>query len=581
MSLRNWWRWSRVSCRTACSLLFLFAVLSGCQKKATGPPPRYMVVRFENLSGDPALEWLSRGSSEYLSRSLSGAMDGPVVPANAVGRVESNFGTRPASAPGISGERSAALVAGATRVISGYVERAAGRLRIVATEEDAASGKSVQVLSVEDKNAMQALARLAHEFSPTARPYLTSDAEALRLYVSALESPPQEGVGMMEQAIQADANFGPAWLLLANLNIARGNREAAGELIERARRQKLDRLDLAELDLASASLRGDRDQRIRALRQVSDLTPGDSLLLRSVAETETTAGQFTAAAADWKKLAALLPADADAWNQLGYARAWAGDYPGALDALNEYARLRPKDPNPSDSIGDVHYMYRKFPEAAASYLEANAKDPNFQQGGDLLKTAWAKFGAGDKAGADAAFQKFRAAREKVKSADLPIFQADWLYRTGRQKEAVALLRSAGKGPNAAAQLAIWDLLAKDRNAAEKDAAAVAEANTPLIFAAHFAALPSASAEEWEARADRMIKGSAAASFREVALGYALLLDGKKQAALPVWRQIIEKTSATDFFSQAIYTRLQGARPKLEIVPDPATVNPFAGLLDTL
>ena len=234
-----------------------------------------MVVRFENLSGDPALEWLSRGSSEYLSRSLSGAMDGPVVPANAVGRVESNFGTRPASAPGISGERSAALVAGATRVISGYVERAAGRLRIVATEEDAASGKSVQVLSVEDKNPMQALARLAHEFSPTARPYLTSDAEALRLYVSALESPPQEGVGMMEQAIQADANFGPAWLLLANLNIARGNREAAGELIERARRQKLDRLDLAELDLASASLSGDRDQRIRALRQVSDLTPGD------------------------------------------------------------------------------------------------------------------------------------------------------------------------------------------------------------------------------------------------------------------------------------------------------------------
>ena len=164
MSSRNWWRWSRVSFsrRRISSLLFLFAVLSGCQKKAAGPPPRYMVVRFENLSGDPALEWLSRGSSEYLSRSLSGAMDGPVVPANAVGRVESNFGTRPASAPGISGERSAALVAGATRVISGYVERAAGRLRIVATEEDAASGKSVQVLSVEDKNPMQALARLAH-----------------------------------------------------------------------------------------------------------------------------------------------------------------------------------------------------------------------------------------------------------------------------------------------------------------------------------------------------------------------------------------------------------------------------------
>jgi TolB-like protein/Tfp pilus assembly protein PilF len=545
-----------------------------------------MVVRFENLSGDPALEWLSRGASEFLSRSLSGAMDGPVLPANSVGRVESTFGTRPASAPGVSSERSAALVAGATRIISGYVEREAGSLRIVATEEDAASGKSLHVLAVEDKDPMQALARLAHEFSPAARPYVTSDAEALRLYVSGLESPPQEGGGLVEQAIQADANFGPAWLLLVNLNIARGNREAAEEMIERARQRKIDPLDLAELDLASAGLRGDRDGRIRALRQVSDLTPGDSLLLRSVAETETTAGQFAAAAADWKKLAALIPQDADAWNQLGYARAWAGDYPGAIEALKEYARLRPKDPNPSDSTGDVHYMYRKFPEAAASYLEANAKDPNFQQGGDFLKAAWAKFRAGDKAGADAAFEKFRAAREKAgsssgKSADLPSFQADWLYRTGRQKEAVALLRNAGKGPNTAAQLAIWDLLAKDRDAAAKDAFAVGEANTPLIFAAHFAALPSASAEEWEARADRMIKGPAAASFREVALGYALLLDGKKEAALPVWRQITEKTSATDFFSRAIYARLQGARPKLEIVVDPGTVNPFACVLDTL
>jgi tetratricopeptide (TPR) repeat protein len=276
-----------------------------------------------------------------------------------------------------------------------------------------------------------------------------------------------------------------------------------------------------------------------------------------------------------------LANDADAWNQLGYARAWAGNYAGALEAMKEYVRLRPSDPNPSDSTGDVYYMYRKFPEAAASYLLASAKDPKFQQGGDLLKAAWAKFKAGDKAGADSAFEQFRAAREKAKSAELPLFQADWLYRTGRHKEAITLLRKDRQGPNAAAQLAIWDLLEKDRAAAAKDAASVGQPTSPLIFAARFAALPSASPAEWDARADRMVKGTGATGFREIAMGYALLLDGSKEAALRVWQKIVETTPATDFFSRAIYTRLQGQRPKLELTPDPSTVNPFAAVLDTL
>ncbi|MGD1071054.1 MAG: tetratricopeptide repeat protein [Bryobacteraceae bacterium] len=581
MSSGNWWRWSRVSFRRLSTLLFLFAVLSGCRKEAAGPPPRYMVVRFENLSGDPTLEWISRAASEFLSRSLSGALNGPVVPRSDLGRVEGTFGVRPASAPGISSERSAALIAGATRVITGYVERAGGRLRIAAIEEDAASGKTTRVLAAEDTDPLKALDRLAHAFSPAAKPYLTSSAAALRLYSTSIESSPQDAQGLLEQSIAADADFGPAWLMLVNLNIVRENRATAEELIEKARRRKLDRLDLAELDLDSAGLRGDRDGRILALREISDLTPGDSLLLRTLTEAETAAGQFGGAAADWKKLTALNPNDVDAWNQLGYSRAWAGDYRGALEALKEYARLRPNDPNVSDSTGDVYYMQGKFPEAAASYQQANARDPKFQQGGELLKAAWAKFKAGDKAGADAAFEQFRAAREKAKSLDLPLFQADWLHRTGRHKEAMALLRKDGQGPGAAAQLTIWDLLDKDRAAAEKDAAAVGQVNSPLFFAARFAALPSASAEEWGLRAERMINGTGAAGFREIALGYALLLDGKKEAALPVWRKIAETTPATDFFSRAIYARLRGERPKLELTPDPSVVNPFGAVLDSL
>ena len=562
------------------ALLLLSAVLAGCQKEAAGPAPRYLVVRFENLSGDAALEWVGRGASQFLARSLEGAMDGPVLPESDLGRVEGSLGVRPAAAPGISSERSAALLAGATRVISGYVERVGGRVRIAATEEDAASGKTTRILAAEGANAFEALARLAQEFSSRAKPYLTTSAEALRLYATGLESSPQEAPALMERAIQADANFGPAWLALVNVNLARGNREDAKELIEKARGEKLDRLDLAELDLDSAGLRGDREGRIKALRQMAELTPGDTLLLRTLTDAETAAGEFGGAAADWKKLALLNPNDVDAWNQLGYTRAWGGDYAGALEAMKEYGRLRPNDANVSDSTGDIEYMYGKFPEAAASYLQGNTRDPKFLQGGELLKAAWARFKAGDKKGADAAFEQFRAAREKAKNPELPLFQADWLYRTGRPKEAITLLRKDGQGPGAAAQLAIWDLLEHDRAAAVKDAAAAGQPNNLLLFTAHFATLPSASAEEWGARADHMIAGPVAA-FREVALGYALLLDGKKEAALPVWRKVTENTLATEFFYRAIYARLRGERPKLDLTPDPSAVNPFGAVLDAL
>jgi tetratricopeptide (TPR) repeat protein len=563
------------------ALVFLLGALSGCRKQAAGPPPHYVVVRFENLSGDPSLEWVCRASSEFLSRSLAGAMDGPVIGTAALNRLSGTLGPRPAMVPGISGERSAALAAGATRVITGYIEREGGNLRIAATEEDVGTGKSPLVLTAIDSMPIKALNRLAHEFSPAARPYLTSNPDALRFFITGLEGPREEAPKMAERAIQADPNYGPAWLLMVKVYAAEGNRAAAEDAIDRARRQKIDPLDLAELDLDRAALRNDRKGRIEALRRISALSPGDNLLFRSLAETEAAAGEFREASADWKKLSAMHPTDPDAWNQMAYTLAWSGDYAGALEAANEYVRLRPGEANPSDSKGDIQYMYRRFSEAAGSYLEAYAKNREFQNGGALYKAAWAKFEAGDKKGADASFEQFRAPREKAGSADVRLFQADWLYRTGRRREAVDLLRKGQPGPNAAALLVIWDLLARDRATAAKDAAAVGPSTTPLEFSARFAALPSASAAEWEARAERMITGPASAGLRQIATGYALLLDGKKEAALPVWRKIAESGPATDFFVYAIYGRLKGEQPKLALPPDPSGVNPFAALLDSL
>lgn len=559
-----------------------------CRNKATGPPPRYAIVRFENLSGDPALEWMGRAVSESLSASLAGAMNGPVLPSAALARTAAVLGPKPSAVPGISGERQRALVAGATRVISGYIERPDNEIRIAATEEDLASGKSLRSVSATASSPIAAIEALARQFSPNAKPPLSGNVDALRLYATALESPAGEGVEDLEQATRIDPDFGAAWVALASLEAARGDRAAAADVVERARREKLDALSLANLNLEWANLQPDRRARIEALRKVVALSPGDTSLLRNLTEAETAAGEFEAAAADWKKLAGMFPRDAAILNNLGYTLSYAGDYKGALAALEEYARLLPKDPNPQDSIGDLNYSFGKFKDAANSYMRAHDLQPGFQRYGDLYKAAWAKFNAGDKSAADKLFAQFQAEREKLHDGLIPLMTADWLYRTGHKSEAFDSLRGTIAGTpspvlraNAWAQITIWDLIGNQRDQAARDSMSIGPKLTDAsMLIARFAALPSAPAAEWQDRADRLIPAGMAA-LRPMAVGYALVLDGKRQAALPIWAQVVNNAVATDFFVRAVYARLQGKPVQRPLLPDPSNFNPFRAVPDSL
>jgi len=565
---------------------------SGCGKKATsptgsaGPPPKYAFLRFENLSGDPALEWAGRAASESLPAMLANALDGPVLAPSAISVSAATLGARPSAAPGASAERAQALIAGVSRIVSGYVDRSAGRIRITATEEDTATHKSLRIVTATGGTPMEALNRLAHELSPKAGTLLTSNAEAFQDWARALEAPAAEGVPLLEKATQIDPDFGPPWVALVSVDLSHGDRAAAQEVISRGRQHQLDPSSRARLDLAAAEIDGDRLARIAALRKVVALSPGDLVLLRALADLENAAGQFTEAAADWEKVAGAAPGDALVRNSLGYARAYAGDYAGAMASLREYERLRPKDANPSDSMGDVNYLFGRFTEAAADYLEAQKKQPGFQQFADLYKAAWAKFRAGDKAGADSLFAQFRAARLKAVPADaaVSLLEADWLYRTGRQKEAFAPLRtlvSETKAERAVvdgyAQLTIFDLLQNDRDQAAKDAAAMGpRISDRSAFFARFAAQPSAPVSEWQARADRI---PPALQLRDAALAWALLLDGKREAAIPLWKKVVDNAPGTDFFVRAVYARLQGKPATRPLLPDSQNLNQFAGVLD--
>ena len=129
---------SAASCCFSLSLLTEIA----CQKQAVGsaaalrsPSLRKSLRRSRRSIGPPA-----RSAKPFRFRSRA-RLDGPVLPSAALARSRPTLGPRPAAVPGISGERQAALLAGATRLISGYIERANGQTLITAVEEDVSTGK--------------------------------------------------------------------------------------------------------------------------------------------------------------------------------------------------------------------------------------------------------------------------------------------------------------------------------------------------------------------------------------------------------------------------------------------------------
>jgi tetratricopeptide (TPR) repeat protein len=568
-------------------LSILIATEIGCTKKADQPKPRYAILRFENLSGDPSLDWTGRAASEMLSVTLAGTLDGPVIDALAIERRAALLGTRPPAAPGTSTERAEALLAGATRLISGYVTSDSGKVRASAVVENLSSGKTLRTVSAEDASPSTALLSLSRQISASSRPYLSSDGDVIRLYSTALdeEGPHLDRRGEeLRQALAIAPDFGPGWQALIQTHLFQADQKGAAGICQEARSHKLDPLDAATIEEEDAELRGDTPAAMAAQRRLVTLSPGDTGLLRGLAEREMADGQFAQAAGDWKQLAALQPENAAFLNSLGYARSYAGDYAGAAEAFREYAVKSPNDPNVQDSMGDLAYQFRKFGEAAEFYAQAHKKDPNFLRGGDLYKGAWAKFRAGDKPAADALFAQFKTVREKANEQAFVLLEADWLYRTGHEPQAVALLHKTAADTDKEApvrsvsfsQLAIWDLLAGNRAQAKVDADSSGPPSSPALVITRFVVLPSASAEEWKARAFKMLVE--VGHLRETALAYALLLDGKPKDALEYWQAGVKASPATDFYSRAVLSALEGKKLTNELVPDPNAVNQFACVL---
>ncbi len=522
--------------------------LAACARRPEAPGiERLAVLRFENLGTDQGTDWMGRALAEILSTELAGAPGTYAIPSPRLHALGQTLGRRPVAAPGISAEAPLALAAGANRLAYGqyYVER--GTIHASLTIEDPRTRRMLRVLhaTAPAPDVAAAAAALARQIWPEVRPYAVHDAAAIQAYASAIEAPdPKAEEGFARQAIAADSDFGEAYLLLADLKARERDRDGLMQVLEAAsaRGTALPEADRARLEVLTSSLSGDWARREQALAVEVHLTPNDPAAWRGLAEVFSARHQDSEAARAYQRALTIEPEDASSWNQLAYAAASAGDLPAATAAVRRYQALRPGEPNPLDSLGDVNLMLGRLKEAEQSYLEAAKISPAFLNGGDYFKAAMAHLMTGDTDGADLLYAKYPGAA---------LHRAEWLWLSGRRRQGYALLSAQvgglppGLQPNAYAELAVWSLLNGDRPSAarmaEKAGAGV------LGVLARFLAQPPAEPAEWTARARQLFSGAVAGGNpgpSDLALAYAFLLNHQFQPAAGLLRRIYDNAGAS-------------------------------------
>ena len=457
-------------------LCLILAFSTTCTRNTQRLTPQLAVLQFENLSSDPSADWMGRAFSEIISTELTGSPQQGVISWPSLHGFDAVLGVRP-RAPGISTERTQALVAGAGRAVYGYFSLAGGMLHATAMEEDLASRKMIQTASASgpaSDGIVTVADALARHLGDT-RSFGTRNVEALHNYAAALDAPDAATAFQdFAQSIAADPNFGRAYVLWTDGALARHNRPQAALILADARAHwdRLPEPDRAALDLDGAFLRGDFHAQIEARRELVRLDPANPNHHRALAETLMGVRDYDGAILEFRRALTLRPDDILALNTMGYAAAFSGDLPTAIRVLRGYEQRRPKEPNPLDSLGDVHYALGHFREAEQFYLAANERSRGFLNGGELLKAAQARLMTGDVAGATALFHRYLDERQAAHDPNASYNAAAWSWATGARRGAIdsmdRIARGAASGPlrelagRADAQAALWLLELGDR-----------------------------------------------------------------------------------------------------------------------
>jgi tetratricopeptide (TPR) repeat protein len=269
------------------------------------------VLEFENVSGDPSLDWMKRGVAELLSSAL---VQSPALDVFDAQRLGDLAGAERAASPPAP---SYAFLArhGIRRAIVGNILRSGRDLRIEGRIVDTDGGRPVHSYAVEssaDSGLFSVVGQLVANLQVALEVNLTGDREAegwlreitttskdsYRLYLKGheaqLASRWQEAAAAFEQALAIDSTFTAARSELSGAYWNLGD-HAKLELTRAAMRRLRGRVDhrgQLKIDLLESVVGGDPPGLIRAASELSQLYPENRFYTYLLGRGYYTAGQY-------------------------------------------------------------------------------------------------------------------------------------------------------------------------------------------------------------------------------------------------------------------------------------------------
>ncbi len=415
------------------------------------------VLYFRNLSQDASLSWLDSGLTEMLTTNLSQVQGIDVLSTERVQAVIQRMGKKGGALdPGLALE--VARNAGADAFVTGALLRVGPtRLRLDVRVQDTAGGQILfsEKLEGEDVNSVFSMVdsltgRIAQRFVPAARlpekaPAIeeaaTANLEAYRHYQLGLDYGRRflvaEAVRELEEAVRLDPQFALAYFNLGWAYGVQGDLRKGEELWRKTEQvqSRLPRKDQLQFQAQRALRAGDFDGQRRALESLLSEFPRDSEGRLRLAQAFLRENQSERSIALLRQGLALDPKDEDLLNVLCYAQVNAGNLPAALEANDQYAALRPGDPNPWDTRGDVLYRFGRHDEALAAYRKSLELKPDFVGYQTYVKLAITYADQKKFALAEAALQEYGRRTTALGRLYVPVFEAQLQEARGQLEAA--------------------------------------------------------------------------------------------------------------------------------------------------
>ncbi len=422
------------------------------------------VLYFSNLSQDPSLNWLDNGLTDMLTTNLAQVKGLDVLSTERVQSVAQRASKDgksfdPAQAQQVARDAGAdAYVTGALLKVGPTQLRLDVRVQDTGTGQilfsDKLDGQDVQsIFGMVDRLT----ASIAGNFLPASElpqraPEIeqasTSNVEAYRHYQLGRDYQRRfleaEAAREFGEALRLDPQFALAYMRLADVFFVDGVLRQSNEMIAKAEQlqSRLPRYEQLLLQALRAGRSRDLEAQMRASQDLMAEFPRDGDNRGTLATIQSVLGQPEQAREVYRQGLVLDPKDEELLNLESYDLAGWGDFNGALAANDRYLALRPTDPNPVDSRGDILFIAGRDDEAAAAYRKTTELKPDFSDFGDYLKLAIVYTDQKKHDMAEDAFRQFVQRTNPLLQLNVPGFQAHLQQARGDFEGALPNYRKA-------------------------------------------------------------------------------------------------------------------------------------------